>query len=154
MHQDDYWDKVTRNPKRYLALYWAAWKLVFFVLALASPGIGYDTSTDVLLAAQINRQSFHRDSDRFRYGLQKFIRWDAIYFIKIAQRGHFFEQEWAFGWGFTRLLHLGARGRSRSSNLVPSLTDKVSLIFSMVLLVSARPHSAFWSLTSRTYCLS
>ena len=111
MHKDDYWDKLQRNPKRYLGLYWVAWKSIFFVLALASPGIGYDTSTDVLLAAKSTHQSPHREFDQFRHGLQKFVRWDAIYFTKIAQRGPLFEQEWAFGWGFTRMLHLGARGR-------------------------------------------
>lgn len=127
MHKNEKWDKLIRSPKPYLALYWAAWKFILFVLALASPGIGYDTSTDVLLAARSIHESPYRKFDPFRYGLQKFVRWDAIYFSQIAQRGHLFEQEWAFGWGFTRLLHWGARGRSRSSTLVPLLTDKVSL---------------------------
>jgi hypothetical protein len=36
--------------------------------------------------------------------LQTLTRWDAIYFASIAERGYVFEQEWAFGWGFTRLL--------------------------------------------------
>ena len=152
MHKDEYWDRVTQNPRRYLALYWAAWKLLFVVLALASPGIGYDTSTDVLLAAR-SPQSPHREYHQFRHGLQKFVRWDAIYFTKIAQRGPLFEQEWAFGWGFTRSLYFGARGRSRSSNLVSLLTDKVSLTLSMRLLISGRPCSAFWSLTFRISCL-
>ena len=128
MHKDDYWDKVIRNPKRYLALYWAAWKLIFFILALASPGIGYDTSTDVLLVAQSTHQSLLQAFDQIRHGLQKFVRWDAIYFTKIAQRGYLFEQEWAFGWGFTRMLHFGAEGRSRNSSLVSLLTIKVSPI--------------------------
>lgn len=127
MHKNENWDKLIRSPKRYLTLYWAAWKFILFVLALASPGIGYDTSTDVLLAARSTHESPYRIFDQFKYGLQKFVRWDAIYFSQIAQRGHLFEQEWAFGWGFTRLLHWGARGRSRSSTLVPLLTDKVSL---------------------------
>lgn len=128
MHQDDLWLKTTRSPKRYLVWYWGIWKFILFVLALASPGIGYDTSTDVLSAAQSIRESPNREFDIFRYGLQKFVRWDAIYFTSIAQRGYLFEQEWAFGWTFTRLLHWGAKGRPRSSSFVPLLTDKVSLI--------------------------
>ncbi|KAL8796240.1 MAG: hypothetical protein Q9195_001355 [Heterodermia aff. obscurata] len=123
MHNNEYWHKVTRSPKRYLALYWGLWKSFVFILALASPGIGYDSSTDVLLAAQSTPESPNRDLDLFRYGLQKFVRWDAIYFTKIAQRGYLFEQEWAFGWGFTRLLHLGARVFSYIINYAPVLGE-------------------------------
>ena len=43
-----------------------------------------------------------------------FVRWDAIYFIQIAHRGVLFEQEWAFGWGFAKLLTLVGRGMTCS----------------------------------------
>ncbi|KAK9457446.1 hypothetical protein V1511DRAFT_514857 [Dipodascopsis uninucleata] len=38
------------------------------------------------------------------YGLSRFIVWDTVFFIKIAQRGYIYEQEWAFGWLWTRLI--------------------------------------------------
>lgn len=106
------WARIKNKPKSYLALYWTLWKLILAVVALLSPGIGYDTSTDVLFSTLNSRGSPSSEANVLRYGLQKWIRWDAIYFSQIARRGHFFEQEWAFGWGFTRLLHFGAKGMS------------------------------------------
>lgn len=38
------------------------------------------------------------------------MRWDAIYYVQIAHRGIVFEQEWAFGRGFTKVLAFFARG--------------------------------------------
>merc|ERR1711939_397020 len=73
------------------------WKAVLLLLALASPGPGYDTSTTLLDWPE-------------RYTLlSKLVRWDSIYFTQIAQHGHLFEQEWAWGTGITSVLAWGSR---------------------------------------------
>jgi phosphatidylinositol glycan class V len=45
-----------------------------------------------------------------RFLSTKLTRWDAIYFTKIASRDYLYEQDWAFGWGFTRLIKFFASG--------------------------------------------
>lgn len=72
-----------------------------------SPGPGYDTSTTLL-----NHKSYlaFQTDHILSEGLSKFVRWDAVYFTQISLRGYVFEQEWAFGWGFTKLLALLTRG--------------------------------------------
>ena len=79
----------------------AAWKSLIILIALSSPGIGYDTSTSL--------RSFKNDtlpvvSDvpaTFNHNWLNFVRWDAIYFTHLAEQGHVFEQEWAFGVGLS-----------------------------------------------------
>jgi phosphatidylinositol glycan class V len=44
------------------------------------------------------------------YITSKLVKWDAIYFVQTARRGYVFEQEWAFGWGFSRLIKLFTQG--------------------------------------------
>jgi phosphatidylinositol glycan class V len=39
----------------------------------------------------------------FSYVL-KFVGWDSVYFVHIVQNGYVFEQEWAFGYGYTKTL--------------------------------------------------
>lgn len=133
---------VQQKPKTALAFSWIVWKSLLLFLALTSPGVGYDTSTDVLFAAHDNR------SQPFIYGLKKLIRWDAVYFSQIARRGYLFEQEWAFGWGFTRVLSLGGNGNSCGSLALILLTAKLPCTSVMVSLASLRPWSAYSSLTS------
>lgn len=77
-------------------------------IALASPGPGYDTSTT------LSKCDHGEGAIKASSWLDNFVRWDAIYFTQIAHRGVVFEQEWAFGWGFARLLTLVGRGMSRS----------------------------------------
>ena len=104
MYGIDYRAVAQQNPKTSLVLSWITWKVILLFLALASPGAGYDTSADILFAAHDER------SGPILYRLKNLIRWDAIYFSQIAQRGYLFEQEWAFGWGFTSSLGLGGKG--------------------------------------------
>lgn len=99
-----------RNPRLSLVLYWVFWKILLLLVASTSPGPGYDTSTHVLLAQNGTSVDTLQRSTFVSYALQKLVRWDAIYFTQIAHRGYRFEQEWAFGWGFTRLLSLGSKG--------------------------------------------
>ena len=84
-------EPLIRRPKILLTLGFTIWKSLLFAIALASPGSGYDTSTTLL----------HPSLDALS---RPFVRWDAIYFTQIAQRGYLFEQDWAFSWGFTRLI--------------------------------------------------
>ena len=148
MYEVGYRILAQQNPRTALASCWIIWKLILTFLALGSPGIGYDTSTDVVFATPDKRASL------LIYGLKKLLRWDAVYFSQIAQRGPLFEQEWAFGWGFTRMLGLGGKGRSWSKTVVTLLTMKPSPTSTMVRLALPRLWSEFSSLTFHTCYLS
>jgi phosphatidylinositol glycan class V len=99
------WTHPLQRPKACLIVTFLAWKLLLFLVAVASPGPGYDTSTFLSTSSP-------------SYVLGKFVRWDAIYFTQIARRGYVFEQEWAFGWGFTRILAAAGRGRNLQCKLL------------------------------------
>jgi GPI mannosyltransferase 2 len=107
------------NPIQTLFYVFVIWKALLLLIAILSPGLGYDTST--LLLGENNdrpRPPPATDGEREQEwlsrgtlrGVDKLVRWDAIYFAKIAERGYLFEQEWAFGWGFTRLIALLSKG--------------------------------------------
>ena len=110
------------NPIRTLFYVFVIWKLLILFIATLSPGLGYDTSTVLLLgddgpfgpppATDGGQVQEWLSRGKLR-GVDKLVRWDAIYFAKIAERGYLFEQEWAFGWGFTRLIALLSRGDAR-----------------------------------------
>ena len=85
------WAYPLDYPHLSLFLYYFLWKALLFAIAVISPGIGYDTSTTLL----------HSTLRGISY---KFVRWDAIYYTETARRGYLFEQEWAFGWGYTRVV--------------------------------------------------
>lgn len=102
-------DAPLTRPFLSLFLIFSAWKTLLFIVAVLTPGLGYDTSTDLL---------FHHDDAQLGAGLSandwksrilghilnRLVRWDAIYFASVAHRGYRHEQEWAFGWGFTSLI--------------------------------------------------
>jgi GPI mannosyltransferase 2 len=96
------------HPLRYLAFLFIAWKAFLLLLALFSPGPGYDTSTS-LLGGQ--RLSIRLDEapENLRPQVLKLVRWDAIYFAQMSSRGHVFEQEWAFGIGLSGIVSLFLR---------------------------------------------
>ena len=94
-----------------LACVFVVWKLLLFGVACASPGPGYDTSTHILLHSTLHHDTF---ATRLLGNIvSKFVRWDALYFTSVAQRGYLFEQEWAWGWGYTRFLALVSKGWSK-----------------------------------------
>ncbi len=87
----------------------AAWKGLILLIALASPGPGYDTSTRILF----DRQRGEHDS-WFAYGLEhvllRLTRWDGIYFASGSAHGQVYEQEWAFSPLLSRATSTVARG--------------------------------------------
>ncbi|OKL59827.1 GPI mannosyltransferase 2 [Talaromyces atroroseus] len=88
---------ILRHPTRALAALSVAWKIALFATVANCPGLGYDTSTTLLIppATALSTPSS---------AVWNWIRWDAIYFVRVAERGYLFEQEWAWGYGYTRLL--------------------------------------------------
>lgn len=86
------------HPLFGLTLIFILWKATLLLIALSSPGPGYDTSTTLLDFPNGTSQSPGKPQQHA--AISKFVRWDAIYLISIAQRGHVFEQEWAFSLGF------------------------------------------------------
>ena len=100
--------RPSNDPTKSLVLIFVLWKFVLVLLAVASPVPGYDTSSLILIRGH-HLHASHRNShsefcttrERFAINL---VRWDAIYFVKTAERGYVNEQEWAFSWVFTRLI--------------------------------------------------
>ena len=81
------------------------WKTLLLLIAVTSPGPGYDTSTTLDLIPSHNRSlsTAQMGLSRLAHNL---LRWDAVYFHEIARRHYLYEQEWAFGLGFTAFLRL------------------------------------------------
>lgn len=94
------------------------WKFLLLSIASLSPGPGYDTSTQLLFSSGLSEPADHGHSARFAFlqlVAEKLTRWDGIYLASLAHRGYVYEQEWAFSWGFTRLMSLLGKGRYQSS---------------------------------------
>ncbi len=97
------------RPRLLLCSYFIVWKLLLLLVALASPGPGYDTSTSLALepiytdSTEGFRLTEYASASQWSLILE-LTRWDALYFTKVAQSGYTFEQEWMAGFGFTRLL--------------------------------------------------
>ncbi|KAH7419070.1 GPI mannosyltransferase 2 [Cadophora sp. MPI-SDFR-AT-0126] len=97
------WTRPQDNPIRSLVVLFVGWKTLLLLLSVCSPGLGYDTSTSLLYTEPDQGEQLPLV---LRYLVGKLTRWDGIYFVKISRRGYSFEQEWAFGWGFTRVIAL------------------------------------------------
>jgi phosphatidylinositol glycan class V len=81
-----------------------AWKILLLTLATFCPGPGYDTSALILVDPSVNR---HKNFTHLPWPDRltlKLFRWDALYFVKGAQRGKVHEQEWAFSWAYSWFL--------------------------------------------------
>ncbi|KAF8477189.1 GPI mannosyltransferase 2 [Kalaharituber pfeilii] len=96
------------HPYRSLISIFILVRIIYFTIALLTPSPAYDSSTNLILPQRDENGSvlwtlLAKLSERL-------TRWDAIYFVKIAERGYVNEQEWAFGWGFTRLMGVVGRG--------------------------------------------
>ncbi|KAK5999748.1 hypothetical protein QM012_005154 [Aureobasidium pullulans] len=105
---------------RALACLFVVWKLLLLCIAYASPGPGYDTSTTLLLArAQPSLTENSLLEDFAKRLVSNLVRWDALYFVSVARRGVIFEQEWAWGWGFTKFLALVSKVLPSASSQPP-----------------------------------
>ncbi|KAG4443790.1 hypothetical protein IFR05_000690 [Cadophora sp. M221] len=101
------WTRPQDNPIRSLITLFVGWKALLLLIATCSPGLGYDTSASLFYGGPDHDDQLPLV---LRYIVGKLTRWDAIYFVKASRRGYLFEQEWAFGWGFTRLIALCVEG--------------------------------------------
>lgn len=86
-------EQATEHPKSALCILFVLYKSLLLCIAFSCPG-AFDTSTSL---------SGWPDGGV----LSKLISWDALWFTNVAQRGYRWEQDWAWGWGYTRLLSLG-----------------------------------------------
>ncbi|KAB8213763.1 GPI mannosyltransferase 2 [Aspergillus novoparasiticus] len=94
------------NPIRSLSLAFWLWKALLFLVIIGCPGPGYDTSTGLLPYQESAASGAKLEAIRhapFSFPL-KLVRWDSIYFVHIVRDHYVFEQEWAFGYGYTRIL--------------------------------------------------
>lgn len=121
-----------RHPLVTLFLVFGLWKAIFVLITLGSPGVGYDTSTS-LLPLQTSGQTWTLQTSppAFTSPWLRWVRWDAIYFTHIADHGHVYEQEWAFGVGFSTVTSWIATGE-------PS-----HMISHMMYHISSVHHSSF-----------
>lgn len=97
-------DLFEKWRKRHLIFVFCAWKGLLLLLSAFCPGPGYDTSGLVLSNPSARRHDELNDASRTDRLTINLLRWDAIYFVKAAERGHIFEQEWAFSWANSHLL--------------------------------------------------
>ncbi|RAH80719.1 GPI mannosyltransferase 2 [Aspergillus japonicus CBS 114.51] len=95
------------RPYRSLLAVFTLWKSLLLLLAAFTPGPGYDTSTTLI---QWNSPTKAPLPAMLEIISTKLTRWDAIYYTHAANRGYIFEQEWAFGYGYNRLIHALANG--------------------------------------------
>lgn len=110
-----------------LTLYFIAWKALLLIVASASPGRGYDTSTQILL--DHDARSPQSWSGRvLQHCLLRLTRWDGIYFASNSERGHVNEQDWAFSWALARVTSSVAEG-AYSCKADPEAAAKLSTYF-------------------------
>ncbi|OCL02726.1 glycosyltransferase family 76 protein [Glonium stellatum] len=134
----------SNDPIKSLVIIFVLWKFVLVLLAIASPVPGYDTSTLILIRGHdlnLSRRTFYSEFHTIRERLSlSLVRWDAIYFVKTAERGYVNEQEWAFSWVFTRLIAFFAFYLPSSKNALESyiwaglLISLVSHLLSVLVL--------------------
>ena len=97
------------TSKARLVRIFAAWKAVLLIVALASPGSGYDTSTQITFD---RHRGLHqsRSAHAVEYLVLRLTRWDGIYFASASAHGKIYEQEWAFSWALSKFTSVAARG--------------------------------------------
>lgn len=112
MYGQRFWARPIDYPKTSLIVAYTVWKLLLACIVILSPGSGYDTSTSLLYPDGYITNIVSWREWLLKSWLRNLTRWDAIYFTQIARRGYMWEQEWAFGWGFTKLITIIVRSES------------------------------------------
>ena len=97
------------GPISQLVIYFVLWKAVLLIVASASPGPGYDTSTQILLDHSGPTPETW-PGRALQHVLLRLTRWDGIYFASNSERGHVNEQDWAFSWALARVTSCLAKG--------------------------------------------
>lgn len=98
------------HPSATLATVFAAWKLFLLAIAAGSQvGPTYDTSSS-LLAPDAAGAGAGAGGALGQGLVTRLTSWDAVYFVKSAQRGYLFEQEWAFSSALPNCISLIIRG--------------------------------------------
>ena len=87
-------NKSVDSPQTSLCILFVLYKSLLNIIAACSPSNGNDSST--LLAG-------YPDGGP----ISKLVKWDGIWFTNLAQRGYKFEQDYAFGYGYTNLISWG-----------------------------------------------
>lgn len=100
---------------RKLTALFVAWKLLLIFAACASPGVGYDTSTQILFDQYGSTTPKSWFSSALEHLALRLTRWDGIYFASLAERGHVNEQDWAFSWALAKVTDNIAKGVSSST---------------------------------------
>ncbi|KAF2130383.1 glycosyltransferase family 76 protein [Dothidotthia symphoricarpi CBS 119687] len=95
-------ERADNGRLRQLVLVFCAWKVLLLLLAAYCPGPGYDTSALISLDNGNNRHDHFDTSPRYYRLALNLFRWDALYFVKGAERAKVHEQEWAFSWAYSR----------------------------------------------------
>ena len=100
---------------RELTALYLCWKIALILVACASPGPGYDTSTSILF------DQYQSSSDTWlartiEHVVLRLTRWDGIYFASSSTHGHINEQEWAFSWVLARVTSGVSRGVYQDQN--------------------------------------
>lgn len=129
MYDRSFWARPLYYPKTSLVVAYTVWKLLLACIAISSPGLGYDTSTSLLYSDENVTQITFWSDWILKLWLRNLTRWDAIYFTQIARRGYVWEQEWAFGWGFTKLMSLAVRSKSAITDYYMLETEPCSSDF-------------------------
>lgn len=101
--------KFDDSGKGALLKYFLIWKALLIAAACASPGPGYDTSTQILFE-QYEPPASSSYGRAIEYIVLRLTRWDGIYFASNSARGHVNEQNWAFSWALARSTSFLSRG--------------------------------------------
>lgn len=117
---------VQDHPLVLLSVIFVAWKVCIILVTLASPGVGYDTSTSLLYSQASSLDSILEIPRLWTSRWLNFVRWDAIYFTHISEEGPVYEQEWAFGIGLSTAISWITACRMMIPAPFNALTEKAS----------------------------